>query len=61
MEMTFNLGSDIQMDFSIEGGVPSPPTPAPAPVTVYSDWRPAFDSALTGSVTDNWEEVTNDD
>jgi hypothetical protein len=61
MELNFSMGEGITMEFSIEGGVPSPPTPAPAPVTVYSDWRPAFDSALTGFVTDNWEEVTNDD
>lgn len=29
MEMTFSLGGDIQMDFSIGGAAPVPPEPTP--------------------------------
>jgi hypothetical protein len=50
MEMTFNLGSDIQMDFSIEGVAPVPPTPS----AVTSDAFRVEDNVLTVVVTSDF-------
>ena len=47
MEMAFNLGGDIQMDFSIEGVAPVPPTPSAVTSNVFR----VEDNVLIGEVT----------
>lgn len=58
MTFRFVIGENMTLLFHVAGAAHEP-EPQPPPVPVYSGFTTVL-AALQGSITDNWEEETND-